>query len=71
MTHDSLGMALRDPGIRTGGAQGTELLGQAVVAYRSALEVFAPKAFPTYHDQVQRRLDACELLLKQAKVKTQ
>jgi hypothetical protein len=40
MTQNNLGIALRDQGIRTGGAQSTELLAQAVAAYRSALEVY-------------------------------
>ena len=39
MTQNNLGSALQNQGIRTGGVHGTELLAQAVDAYRSALEV--------------------------------
>jgi len=60
---NNLGIALQNQGIRTGGAQGTELLAQAVAAYRSALEVYTREVFPAYYERVRQNLDA---LLAQA-----
>jgi hypothetical protein len=67
MTQNNLGNALSDQGIRTGGAQGTELLAQAVDAYRSALEVYTREVFPSYYELVQQNLDKAEAPLAQAK----
>jgi tetratricopeptide (TPR) repeat protein len=39
MTQNNLGNTLSESGIRTGGAEGQQLLAQAVAAYRAALEV--------------------------------
>jgi tetratricopeptide (TPR) repeat protein len=39
MTQNNLGAALSNQGIRTGGERGTQLLAEAVAAYRQALEV--------------------------------
>src|SRR5271166_2626631 len=63
MTQNNLASALKKQGIRTGGAHGTELLAQAVDAYRSALEVYTREVFPSYHEQVQQNLDRAEALL--------
>ena len=57
MTQNNLGIALQEQGIRTGGAQGTELLAQAVDAYRSALEVYTREVFPSYYELVRKNLD--------------
>jgi hypothetical protein len=54
-------------GIRTGGAQGTELLAQAVDAYHSALEVYTREVFPSYYELVRKNLDKAATLLAQAK----
>lgn len=44
--HNSLAIALRTQGSRTEGAAGAALLGQAVVAYRGALEVYTRADYP-------------------------
>ena len=46
MTQNNLGIALRDQGIRTGGERGTQLLAEAVTAYRQALEVRTRETLP-------------------------
>jgi hypothetical protein len=71
MTQTNLGNALRHQADRTEGAKGAELLGQAVAAYQSALEVYSAEAFPFYHDQTEKQLKECEKLLTQAKVQAQ
>ncbi|MGF1508393.1 MAG: hypothetical protein ACFB9M_02700 [Myxococcota bacterium] len=43
---NNLGNALREQGIRTGGAEGAGLLAEAVTAYRNALEVRTRAALP-------------------------
>ena len=65
-SQDGLGNALQEQGIRAGGAQGTELLAQAVAAYRAALEVYTPEAFPADHQRVQANLAKAEGQLKRA-----
>jgi hypothetical protein len=67
MTQHNLGAALKEQAIRTGGAQATELLAQAVAAYRRALEVYTPEVFPAYHTRVQANLTKAEDLLEQTK----
>jgi len=48
-----LGIALFEQGCRTAGSQGADLLAQAVAAFRGALEVYVPEAFPADHQRVQ------------------
>jgi len=67
MTQNNLASALKKQGIRTGGAHGTELLAQAVDAYRSALEVYTREVFPSYYELVRKNLDKAATLLAQAK----
>ena len=54
---------------RTEGPKGAELFAQAVIAYRSALEVYSAEAFPLQHEQTEKQLKECESLLMQAKLK--
>jgi hypothetical protein len=63
----SLGAALKEQAIRSGGAQGTELLAQAVTAYRSALEVYTREVSPAYHELVEANLAEAENRLIQTK----
>jgi hypothetical protein len=46
MIQVNLGTALAEQGARSGGAQGRELLAQAAVASRSALEVYSREQLP-------------------------
>ncbi|MCA3452258.1 MAG: helix-turn-helix transcriptional regulator [Rhodobacter sp.] len=46
--HNSLAIALQNQGSRTGGAAGAALLGQAVAAYRAALEVYTRADHPVH-----------------------
>ena len=46
MTQNNLGIALEEQGIRTSGEESPRLLGEAVAAYRSALEVFTREQLP-------------------------
>ena len=46
MTQNNLGIALKTQGERTEGAAGTQLLAEAVTAYRKALEVYTRAALP-------------------------
>jgi hypothetical protein len=65
-TQNNLGGALKEQGIRTAGAKGTELLIQAVAAYRSCLEIYTAEAFPFFHERMQEQLKECERLLTEA-----
>jgi hypothetical protein len=56
LSQNNLASALQEQGIRTGGAQGTELLAQAVDAYRNALEVYTREVFPSYYELVPAKL---------------
>ena len=44
-TQNSLGSALQDMAARTEGPKGTELLAQAISAFRSSLEIYVSKLF--------------------------
>jgi tetratricopeptide (TPR) repeat protein len=55
-TQNNLGNALYEQGIRTRGAEATELLTQAVAAYRSALEVFTKTDLPQSWAATQNNL---------------
>jgi hypothetical protein len=63
----SLGDALAEQAIRGEGAKAVELLGQAVAAFHSCLEIYTAEAFPFYHERTQAQLNECERLLTQAK----
>ena len=56
MTQNNLGIALRDQGIRTGGERGTQLLAEAVTAYRQALEVYTRETLPQQWATTQNNL---------------
>ena len=56
MTQNNLGIALKEQAIRSEGAQGTELLSQAVAAYRSALEVHTREQLPQDWARTQNNL---------------
>jgi tetratricopeptide (TPR) repeat protein len=56
MTQNNLGNALRDQASRTQGTEGTALLAQAVLAYRSALEVRTKKDLPQDWAMTQNNL---------------
>ena len=56
MTQNNLGIALRDQGIRTGGERGTQLLAEAVAAYRQALEVRTRETLPQQWATTQNNL---------------
>lgn len=47
-----------------GGEAGAALLGEAIEAYRRALEVYTPEHLGYYHDLVQRNLSLAEDALK-------
>jgi hypothetical protein len=66
---NNLANALSDQAARTEGPKGAELFAQAVIAYRSALEVYAAEAFPLFHEKTEKQLKECERLLTQAKLK--
>jgi len=51
-----LGVACQEQGFRTEGANGTDLLVQAGIAYRSALEVFTLEQFPEFYATLQNNL---------------
>ncbi|WP_316015884.1 tetratricopeptide repeat protein [Roseobacter sp. HKCCA0434] len=55
-TLNNLGIALEAQGTRTGGSAGTDLLGQAVAAYRAALEVRTREAHPVDWAMTQNNL---------------
>ena len=67
MTQQNLGAALQAQGLRTGGAQGTELLAQAVAAFRSALEVITREQLPQDWAMTQHNLGAA---LKEQAIRT-
>jgi hypothetical protein len=48
--------ALRKQGIRSGGKEGTELLAQAMAAYRSALEIYTREQMPQNWAMTQNNL---------------
>ena len=56
MLHNNLGVACQEQGFRTEGANGTDLLVQAAIAYRSALEVFTLEQFPECCAMLQNNL---------------
>ena len=56
MTQNNLGNALKEQAIRSEGALGTELLAQAVAAYRSALEVRTREQLPQNWAMTQNNL---------------
>ena len=56
MTQNNLGATLSDQAARTEGAKGTELLAQAVSAYRSALEVSTREQLPQDWAMTQNNL---------------
>jgi len=56
MLHNNLGVACQEQGFRTEGANGTDLLVQAAIAYRSALEVFTLEQFPECFAMLQNNL---------------
>jgi tetratricopeptide (TPR) repeat protein len=58
MTQNNLGDALRDLGTRSGGEEGRKLLGEAVAAYRSALEVYTKAELPQGWATTQNNLGA-------------
>jgi hypothetical protein len=57
-TQSNLDAALRDPAARTEGQKGAELLAQAVVACRSALEVYTREQLPQDWAETQNNLGA-------------
>jgi hypothetical protein len=67
LNQESLGVALTEQAIRSEGAKAVELLGQAVAAFRSCLEIYTAEAFPFYHERAQEQLKECERLLTRAK----
>ena len=56
MTQNNLGNALWDLGRRSGGEEGRKLLGEAVAAYRSALEVRTKADLPQGWAMTQNNL---------------
>ena len=56
MTQNNLGNILGDQGIRTGGERGTQLLAEAVTAYRQALEVRTRETLPLQWAQTHNNL---------------
>ena len=56
MTQNNLGIALGTQGERTEGAAGTQLLAEAVTAYRKALEVYTRAALPQGWAMAQNNL---------------
>jgi tetratricopeptide (TPR) repeat protein len=64
MTQNNLGNALRDQGIRTGGERGTQLLAEAVAAYRQALEVRTRETLPLQWAQTHNNLAEAYVALK-------
>jgi tetratricopeptide (TPR) repeat protein len=56
MTQNNLGNALEDQGIRIGGEEGARLLGEAVEAFRKALEVRTRKELPQGWAMTQNNL---------------
>ena len=66
-SHNTRGLDLAEQSTRAEGAQSTELLTQAMTAFRSALEVYTPEVFPAYHEMVQANLAKTEDQLKGTK----
>jgi tetratricopeptide (TPR) repeat protein len=63
-TQKYLGVALALQGERSGGAEGVRLLGEAITAYREALEVFTRERNPENWAETQDNLGKAYLLLK-------
>ena len=56
MTQNNLGLVLWDQGTRTGGEAGTQLLDEAVTAYRDALTVYTKAQLPQQWASTQYNL---------------
>lgn len=63
-TQNNLGNVLRDQGIRTSGEAGTQLLAQAVAAYRAALEIRTSEHLPQDWAQTHNNLAKAALALE-------